>query len=948
MRNYERVEKTSENRLPARSYYIPEGEGRKETLNGIWKFAFFEDGDMENEIKSWDMIEVPSCWEMRGYEAPNYTNINFPFPCDPPYVPDINPMGVYERKFCANDISKRYYIVLDGVCSCAELYINGAYVGYTQGSHLTAEFDITDFVHIGENIVRICVKKWCVGSYLEDQDFVRMHGIFRDVTLLVRPEGHIFDINIVNDKNMVQCQVDKPCKMYFYDGDKLLKEKTIDTGKCQFQIEEPVYWNAENPYLYTVVFYAVGERIEIPFGFRDINISDKNELLINGTPVKLKGVNFHSTHPTKGWATSLADDRNDLELMKKLNINCVRTSHYPVPPAFLDMCDRMGFYVILENDIECHGFLRRNPNVEFCYDMESGEWPTTRPEWKGEYLDRIERTYERDKNHPSVIMWSTGNESGFGENSIAMIDWLHKHDKKRLVHCEDGSRLANYQNIDVFSYMYSTPQTLVKWAESDEKQKPIFLCEYAHSMGNGPGDLWDYWKTFYKYDNLIGGCIWEWADHAVLDEEGYKYGGDFKGELTNDGNFCCDGLVFADRRFKSGTLEAKSAMAPFRISYNDKRVKVENRYDFLSFTGCRFEYKVTLDGKKVEENVVYSDAKPHKSFEIKLGNIPQTAMLGCFVQVRMIDRKGNVTAELQEEIPVDIDNTRNLNDMVSIEEAKNKFVITTEHTIYTVCKQTGWIVSICIDGVEQLKSPMKLSFARATTDNDKGMEDVRYLRNIWQGENLDRLMHKAYSIEKNGGSIYVKASEAGVSRRPFFRYLLQYDFYKDGSVHISIEGKINEDTVWLPRMGIEFEIPKTHKKFEYFGNGPEDSYCDMTHHGTIEWHKSTTDKEYVPYVRPQEHGNHTQTKVLLLQGGLEFWADNTMDINVSNYSMKELYEAEHAYELKESGNIHVRVDYKDSGIGSAACGHELNEAYRLDEKDILFGITVKTNREEIL
>lgn len=944
MRNYEKIEKTSENRMPARSYYIPEKEGRKESLNGIWKFAFFANGDVADDIRQWDEIEVPSCWEMKGYEAPNYTNINYPFPCDPPYVPDVNPMGVYERKFSVTDISKMHYIVLDGVCSCAELYINETYVGYTQGSHLTAEFDITPYIHKGDNTIRIYVRKWCCGSYLEDQDFIRMHGIFRDVSLLVRPKGHIFDIHIVNEENVIQCKADQPCKVSLYDGGTLLQEQTTDTGICQFQVENPIYWNAEQPYLYTLVFSAKGEEIKRPFGFRDIEISEKNQLLINGVSVKLKGVNFHSTHPTKGWAVSEEDDKKDLVLMKELNINCIRTAHYPVAPEFLDMCDELGFYVVLETDIECHGFLRRNPNVPFSYDTESGQWPTTRPEWKKEYMDRIERTYERDKNHPSVIMWSTGNESGFGENSIAMIDWLHAHDNKRLVHCEDGSRLANTKKADVFSYMYPSPSVIEGWAKSNEKEQPIFLCEYSHAMGNGPGDIWDYWETFYKYDNLIGGCIWEWADHAVLEKEGYQYGGDFKGEMTNDGNFCCDGLVFPDRSFKAGTLEAKAAMAPFRIFYKNGTIQVENRYAFLTFEGCRFEYELALDGEIIEQNVVYSDVHPHEVFEIELNNIPRTGKLGCFVSVQMIDREGKVTGKLQQEIPVEIEKNVPPEEYVDIREDKLNYIIRSEHIIYKVSKQTGWITSICINGTEQIKTPVALSFTRATIDNEKSMKQLWYLENIWQGENLDRLFHKTYGVEKEGNSIIVKASEAGVSRRPIFRYLLKYDFYTDGTVHINLDGKINKDTVWLPRMGFDFEIPRELKEFCYFGNGPLESYCDMTHHGVVGWYKSTPEKEYVPYIKPQEHGNHTQVKALLLQGGLEISADETMDINVSDYSFEELQKANHAYELTKSDNIHVRVDYKNSGIGSGSCGAELAEAYRFSEKDIQFGITINAVR----
>lgn len=944
MRTYENLDRTSENRLPARAYYVPGGEGKKVSLNGIWKFGFLANGDWE-QVQTWDEIEVPSCWELKGYGAPNYTNINYPFPYDPPYVPDVNPMGVYERMFEVSDMQKKHYIVLDGVCSCATLYINENYVGYTQGSHLTAEFDITPYIHKGSNTIRIQVNKWCCGSYLEDQDFIRFHGIFRGVSLLVRPQEHIFDIHIVNEGNTIHCKADKPCTIRLFDGENLLEEKITETGEGIFEVSNPIYWNAENPYLYTLEFAAQGEIIRRKFGFRDISVSAENELLINGTPVKLKGVNFHSTHPVKGWAASLEDDKKDLLLMKEVNINCIRTAHYPTTPEFLDLCDEMGFYVVLETDIECHGTIRRNANVEYKYDVDSGEWPTTRKEWKKEYLDRIERTYERDKNHPSIIIWSTGNESGYGENNIAMIDWLHEQDKKRLVHCEDASRFECTDKTDVYSYMYSAPCVLEEWGKSNEKNQPVFLCEYAHSMGNGPGDIWDYWNTYYKYKNLIGGCIWEWADHAVLEKGIYKYGGDFEGELTHDRNFCCDGLVFADRSFKAGTLEAKAAMAPFRIQYVSGKVQVENRYDFLSFKGCKFRYKVSLDGNVVEEDIVYSTAAPHEKFEIALKNIPQKGCLGCYVSVSMEDRNGKNTGILQERIPIQLESRKNA-DKAVVQENKESFEVLAGNTKYVVSKQTGWITNICIHGKEQIKTPLALSFTRAVIDNEKNMEVLWYWRNIWQAENIDRLFHKVYNITQNGNEIVVTASEAGVSRSPFFKYSLKYCFYGDGSVHISLDGNIKESTVWLPRLGFDFEIPGDYEKFSYYGNGPEESYCDMTHHGVVDWHESTAENEYVPYVRPQEHGNHTQVKSLKLQGGLQFVSDEEMEINVSNYSYQELDKANHEDELKKSENIHVRVDYKDSGVGSAACGPDLNRRYRFSDKKIEFGITICAGKEK--
>lgn len=564
MRKYENPLKTSENRLKQRSWYIPEGS-EKCDLNGEWRFKYFENGDKAGEITEWDNITVPSCWQLKGYENPNYTNINYPFPCDPPYVPDINPVGIYERSFQLTDGSLDTYLVFEGVSSVAEVYINGKYVGFTEGSRLMAEFDITEFVSSGTNVIRVYVRKWCCGSYLEDQDAFRYNGIFRDIYILSRPQGHIFDLDLRTEENTIICTADKDFSAELYDGETLLSTGLSLGGKLCFTVDTPKLWTAETPNLYTVKFLAAGETVTRKVGFRTIEISPDYELLINGTPVKLKGVNHHDTHPEKGWTMSEEDYVRDLKLMKELNINTIRTSHYPPAPKFLDYCDEMGFYVILETDIETHGFLRRYANVGYCFDVDSPDWPCANPEWKKEFLSRMERAYERDKIHSSIIMWSTGNESGYSENQHDMIEWVKARDSQRLAHCEDASRKGTPDNTDVFSMMYPSVGRIKDWAEDNKIKQPVFMCEYAHAMGNGPGGVWDYWDAIYGNKKLIGGCIWEWADHVVLDYGVQKYGGDFVGELTHEGNFCCDGMVFADRSFKAGTYEIKNTYAPFRI-----------------------------------------------------------------------------------------------------------------------------------------------------------------------------------------------------------------------------------------------------------------------------------------------------------------------------------------------------------------------------------------------
>ncbi len=442
MRKYENVECISENREPQRSYYIP--ETGYTVLNGKWKFKFFEYDFEDSYIqKEWEEIVVPSCWEMCGYSNPNYANAAYPHPVNPPYLPTRNPMGIYERTFEIEDINRDTYIVFEGVSSCLELYINSEYVGFSQGSHLQAEFDISKYVNKGTNTVLVKVRKWCAGSYLEDQDSFRFHGIFRDVYILSRPKGHIKDIKITTQDNCIQVNFDGSANIQLFDADKTLLSEAQAENTARFTVESPIMWNAEKPYLYELVFTYKDEVIRQKIGFVKYEISEKYVFMVNGVPVKIKGVNHHDTHPEKGWTMSDEDIRKDLLLMKKLNINAIRTSHYPPTPKFLDMCDELGFYVMLETDLEIHGFNFRNAGGAWFDCVGNTEWLCENPEWKEAFLDRIIRAYHRDKNHPSIYSWSTGNESGHGENHYEMLKWLRKQDTKRLLHSEDASRLAD-------------------------------------------------------------------------------------------------------------------------------------------------------------------------------------------------------------------------------------------------------------------------------------------------------------------------------------------------------------------------------------------------------------------------------------------------------------------------------------------------------------------------
>ena len=938
MRVYENLQKTSENRKKPRSFYIPGGVSEYQILNGEWKFAFFEkDVDVPENIEQWNTITVPSCWQLMGYEHPNYTNDNYPYPIDPPYVPDDNPCGVYEREFEIHEKWGKIYYVFEGVSSCAFLYINGYYVGFTQGSHLQAEFDITDFVKAGKNIVTVMVLKWCCGSFLEDQDFFRYNGIFRDTYLLQRPQNHIDDVEIIPGDKEINIKVDGNARVRIYQGMDLLVDTEM-SNQYSYTIETPIFWNAEKPFLYRVELERDGEIITIHTGLRKIEISDKYELLVNGVPVKLRGVNHHDTDLYKGWYQTAEDLRKDLEMMKDMNINCVRTSHYPPTPQFLEMCDEMGMYVICETDLETHGFASRYADMPYRYDVESNDWPTCRPEWKKEFISRMVRMVEYYKNHVSIIMWSTGNESGHGINHLEMIRWTRQRDCTRLIHCEDASRKGEIHNADICARMYLDIKETERLALCNDIDMPVFLTEFAHAMGNAPGDIWDYCELFDKYPKLIGGCIWEWADHAVLVDGVQRYGGDFDGELVSSGNFCCDGIVFADRSLKAGALETKAAYQPMKTSYRDGVLQVYNRLDFTNLSEYELVYRIEKDGKVQLENCERLSVEPHGMATVRIPYEVTECTYGVVLRVEL--KKGEkIYAMTQHELPCVVRKC-DYSDLAELSQDSKNIYAAGERFSYVFSKHYGTFINMTIDGEEQLAEKVKLSAFRATTDSD------RYMQVYWanttkrQGENLNRLFTKVYECKIEQGKIKVSGSLAGVSRIPFMRHEVWISIHEDGMIEFELHGQIGENVHWIPRLGFEFTLPRTSDKFTYYGRGPIESYRDMHHWAPIGMYESTAEQEYVNYPRPQEHGNHYGVKRLAI-GKMEFLSDDSFECNVSRYSIEALYRAEHTDELEEDGKIHVRVDYKVSGLGSGSVGPQLMEKYRLNEKKIDFKFYMK-------
>ena len=959
MRFYENLDNISVNRLPQRSYYIPENEGAYTLLNGQWRFKYYaSEADAEDVISEWDEISVPSCWQLAGYEDPNYTNVNYPYPVDPPFVPDLNPAGIYEREFTVENDDNHTYIVFEGVSSCVFLYVNGKFVGYSQGSHLQAEFDVTPYVKKGVNTLRAKVLKWCSGSYLEDQDFFRFNGIFRDVYMLSRPEGHLVDIEVTAKDGVIAAKFIGDAKATLFDAEGRVLETKSGKDEVAFTVENPHLWNAEKPYLYALKFEAAGEEISIKTGFKTAEIAPDCALLINGVAVKLKGVNHHDTDPYTGWYQTDEAILKDLKLMKSLNINTVRTSHYPPSPKFLSLCDELGLYVVLETDLETHGFVSRC--CGYGYDNDHPDWPSNKPEWTESYVERMARAFERDKNHPSIIMWSTGNESGHGPNHYEMVKWLRARRPGVLVHCEDASRLGYLDHADVYSIMYpalyknealskeQNNRTVEGYLTNPENQQPLFLCEYAHAMGNGPGTVLEYMDFCYRYPAFIGGCVWEWADHTVVVDGVPKYGGDFN-EGTHDHNFCCDGMVTHDRRLKAGSKEIKAAYQNISAFLDGTDLTVTNLYDFTNLSEFSLKLTVTADGETVAEGGYTLDIRPKESRELNVASLInktecreriEGCRLGAYLNLSFLDKNGHEVAFIQHELHVPQTKGETVRTPAELLEYEKTITVCGEGFTYEFSKLLGGFVSIQLNGKEQLAAPTRLSVWRAPTDND------RHIRKKWEwsnadnmsGENFNKVFSKVYSCSADKNVITVTGSLAGISRKPFFHYTVHYTFFTDGTVDVSLSGNVREDCIWLPRLGFEFKTVSENSRFTYFGMGPEENYIDMRAFARMGLFHSTAADEYVNYVKPQEHGNHTNTKELVFHNGLVFFG-NGFEFNVSEFDALDLSRAKHIDELKKNGAVNVRIDYKVSGIGSASCGPELLERYRLKEKEIAFAFS---------
>ncbi len=999
MRYYENPQKTSENRLPGRAYYIPTGEAEYCLLNGEWRFCFEQNGDLLNgdeKIKKWGNIKVPATWQEMGVLPYNYINASYPFPVDPPYVPAENPAGIYERNFYIDNTDFCHYIVFEGVGPCADLFINGKRVGFTQGSHLQAEFCISNYVKPGKNELRVLVRKWCCGTYLEDQDFFRCQGIFRDVYLLSRPKNHITDIDITTkNEGTVIVKTASDVSLTLYDGAMVLATaKTNGNGYAEIKVTSPVLWNAEYPYLYTLELKKAGEVITQNVAFREFTVSKDNEILVNGVPVKFKGMNHHDCSFNGNWTQTDQEILCDLKLMKELNINTIRTSHYPPPPRFLNYCDEMGFYVMLETDLETHGFMSKIPfktldvkKGSYIFNVEDGGWPCTEPVWEKEFLERMVRAYHRDKNHPCIFSWSIGNESGYGENSKNAIRWLSETDKTRFTHAEDASRaimrflayaeakekeleaakaksegikeaeekhrtalaylnksIEEHEEVGLFSRMYDTYEKLIKQGEDNEHfKKPIFHCEMAHTLMEGPGAIWDYTELLYKYKKLCGYGLWQWADLCITKDGKKLYGGDFPGEIVYDNGGCNSGYLFTDRTYKPYAYELKAAYAPFRFDFDGKTVTVYNRYDFTNLNTKDIKYTIMCDGEILKEETVRVDCPPHQKATFNIECIfPKVCKLGTYITLSLLNQDGSSVVKLQNKCNVLVKKEETTAAALPFKKSGRLFTAKKGIFAYTFDSQTAALVSIKLRGEELLKEPLKLSAYRPYKPSEK-----RYGYNSNFDEwRLDHEFTKVLSVESEGNKITFNCALGGAATVPLLHFSLTVKAYEDSTISFFTECNVKENAHWLYRLGFDMALNRIDAPFKYFGHGPAGNEIDMRHGTTVNWYKSSAKGEYVDYVIPQEHGNHTATKVAVIDDKIKIIANTDFSLNVSAFNKEQIAGARHNFEIGESDGSYVRIDYKNAGITAVRYTNTAGEDLCIKEKTFAFGFDMKL--EEVL
>ena len=996
-RYYENLNVLHENTMPARAYYIPaskrmdnlvehrEESDRMQLLNGTWKFQYFtsiyniKDSFFEKnyDTENFDEIRVPSVWQMAGYDTHQYTNIRYPFPFDPPYVPQDIPCGAYVHNFeySRDEKASKAFLNFEGVDSCFYVWINGSYVGYSQVSHMTSEFDVTDVLQDGTNTVAVLVMKWCDGSYLEDQDKFRMSGIFRDVYILKRPKQAISDYHIKTRIEDMLAKVEIEMKFYSPLNVKISIEdrngavvalgSIAEEGTAVLEIASPELWNTENPYLYKLILETENEVIVDHIALRKIEIKDQ-VIYLNGQKIKFRGVNRHDSDPVTGFTISLEQLTTDLTLMKQHNFNAIRSSHYPNAPFFYEMCDKYGFMVIDEADIEAHGpfMIYRKEDTDYNRFKRWNEKIADDPVWEEAIVDRVKLMVERDKNRFCIVMWSMGNESAYGCNFEKALEWTKNFDPDRITQYESAryrnyDETYDYSNLDMYSRMYPALSEIQEYLDKDGS-KPFLLVEYCHSMGNGPGDFEDYFQMIQDNDKMCGGFVWEWCDHAIAHgtaENGktiYAYGGDH-GEEIHDGNFCMDGLVYPDRTVHTGLLEYKNVYRPVRVVSYDKESGELVLHNYMDFDDLKdyvkISYELTQDGLVISKDILSEfSVVPHGEGKTNLKiSVPENGK--CYlkliyhlkkelplldedhilgfdeIEVSKDDAKCKLAEKWMQKTAVDSE--------LQVNENDTQIHIKGREFAYTIDRRTALFTEMKFAGREYLNHPMELNIWRAPTDNDM------YIKAEWKKAHYDKAYTRAYTTEvvqgKHGVKIVSHASVVAETVQKILDVTITWKIDASGKIDADIEATKDGEFPDLPRFGVRMFLDKKLSDARYFGMGPQESYRDKHQAASHGLYRANVGDLHEDYIRPQENGSHYDCEYVELNNsryGIVVSAENAFSFNASYYTQEELEKKTHNYELTESDSVVFCVDYALNGIGSNSCGPVVLDQYRFD--DVLF------------
>lgn len=972
-----------------RAYFIPfapsDDRSKREhssyftLLNGEWDFRFYEniyeidlnDGAFPSAVSFCEKMTVPFCWQLANgmkYDAPNYINQDYPYPVDPPELSDIIPCGLYRKKLSfSKKNGKKYFLNCEGVASCYYLWVNGSFLAYSEVSHCTSEVDITEALNDGDNELCLLVVKHCTGSYMEDQDFFRLSGIFRDVYILERENVRLSDIFIKNYVSEDLCSALISCDIALSDQAEIKWLFTDEigseiangtaTGDFEFSVPSPVLWNPEQPYLYNLSIICGNEIIDFPVGIRRFEIKNST-VLLNGVKIKARGINRHDSHPETGYAVTMDEMLSELRLMKQASVNMIRTSHYPNDPRFPALCDRLGFMLVDEADLESHGM---------GYNYGDWFWDywaylCDSPEWKNACLDRAERLFERDKNHSSVVLWSLGNESGCGQSHRDMANYIRFRDDRALIHYENA-RLEYEERVggrdfkdisDVESRMYASISYLREYLADDSLTKPFFYCEYVCSMSTG--DVYRHWKDVENSDKYFGGCIWEWCDHAVnigtKEAPRYRYGGDF-GDEPND-NYCCvDGLVFPDRSPRPGYYDMQKVYKPFYAAFSDGKLIVTNRLFFTSLSDYDIIAEIEKDGIVAASVCLgVADIPPQASREYAL-SLPEYHTEKETVTVNVYLRRNSATwfapagFEIGFEQIILCEKRRwaimPSSGNVRFTEDRTGYNVSAGGVNYRLSKITGLIVSIEKDGFSYLKSPVDFSIYRSTNYNNRGDD------NTWKRARFDRCRHHVYrtfiqGITPSLVSIRADIGFAAAAMPPAVKAQFSYIFTEKG-VFIATKADVGDRVPELPRFGIQLDLPREFENISYFGYGPHESYSDRSEACRLSLFNSTVNENFVNYIKPQECGAHYRTSYASVSDdsgrGLEFFAEmsETFCFNAKHFSDVQLRDTLHSDELEKQDFTRVNLDYKIAASSKNDEGEE--PARHFEEKLFYFNYRIK-------